>query len=408
MSRSLPEGWQELQLGEVCQIIMGQSPPGTTYNSEGIGLPFFQGKTDFGSKYPIPTAWCTQPLKIANEGDILISVRAPVGATNIATDECCIGRGVGAIRPLTFMDRDFVREILQFNQAVFEKYSSGSTFSAINKDTISRIGILSPPLPEQQKIAEILSSVDAAIDATRAVITQARRTQKALMEELLTKGLPGKGVQHWKPVLVDDILVRIDAGKSPNCEGRPASFDEWAVLKVSAISWEEFKPQENKVLPKLFQPIPALEVKPDDLLISRANGQRELVGAITLVKKTRDKLMLSDKTLRLVPDESLILKEFLLYSFRSKRTRKLLMENGTGKSTSMNNITQAQIRNIDIKLPPLNEQTIISSLLAANDNHRQTESLNLEILQNLKSALMQVLLTGEKRVVLTQPEAVAV
>ena len=86
----LPEDWQVVRLGEVAQIEMGQSPPSITYNSEGIGLPFFQGKADFGDIYPITRKWCSSPNKIAEKDDILLSVRAPIGDVNIATQRCCI------------------------------------------------------------------------------------------------------------------------------------------------------------------------------------------------------------------------------------------------------------------------------------------------------------------------------
>ena len=87
-------------LGKVSTITMGQSPPSDTYNTEGIGLPFFQGKSDFSSVYPSVRVYCSKPKKTAQPNDILISVRAPVGATNIADSKCCIGRGLAAIAAL--------------------------------------------------------------------------------------------------------------------------------------------------------------------------------------------------------------------------------------------------------------------------------------------------------------------
>jgi hypothetical protein len=88
-------------LGEVAEIFMGQSPPGSTYNNRGNGLPFFQGKAQFGEVFPVPDKWCSEPLRIAHKGDILVSVRAPVGPTNLAVEKCCIGRGLAAIRSAT-------------------------------------------------------------------------------------------------------------------------------------------------------------------------------------------------------------------------------------------------------------------------------------------------------------------
>ena len=81
------------RLEEICAINMGQSPDSSTYNEDGNGLPFFQGNADFGEIYPAVRMWCSEPTKIAREKDILISVRAPIGALNIANCECCIGRG---------------------------------------------------------------------------------------------------------------------------------------------------------------------------------------------------------------------------------------------------------------------------------------------------------------------------
>ena len=98
-----------LQLGDIATITAGQSPPGHTYNENGIGLPFFQGKADFGEFHPITRKWCVAPKKIAEPGDILISVRAPVGPTNVAGERCCIGRGLASIRPdETVALRDYV------------------------------------------------------------------------------------------------------------------------------------------------------------------------------------------------------------------------------------------------------------------------------------------------------------
>jgi hypothetical protein len=80
---SLPEGWKWKRLGQIASVISGQSPPGDTYRKTQEGLPFFQGKADFGQRYPVATSWCIEPKKIAHQGDILISVRAPVGPTNV-------------------------------------------------------------------------------------------------------------------------------------------------------------------------------------------------------------------------------------------------------------------------------------------------------------------------------------
>lgn len=109
----LPKGWVWTQLGEITEIILGQSPPSATYNENGIGLPFYQGKLEFGNIYPSPKKWCSAPKKIAEEGDVLISVRAPVGPTNICPEKSCIGRGLAAIRGLGGIKSYFILYLMR-------------------------------------------------------------------------------------------------------------------------------------------------------------------------------------------------------------------------------------------------------------------------------------------------------
>ena len=94
----IPEGWRVGKVGENFDLTMGQSPPGTTYNEEGIGTPFFQGRRDFTNRFPVKRVFCTEPKRFAKKDDSLISVRAPVGDLNMAIENCCIGRGLAAIR----------------------------------------------------------------------------------------------------------------------------------------------------------------------------------------------------------------------------------------------------------------------------------------------------------------------
>ena len=108
--------WPTKKLSEVCEIIMGQSPPSATYNDRSDGLPFYQGKKDFGEVYPKVTVWCNEPVKIVAKNDILISVRAPVGALNLANEKSCIGRGLAGIRSDRKINFQFLYYFLQSNQ----------------------------------------------------------------------------------------------------------------------------------------------------------------------------------------------------------------------------------------------------------------------------------------------------
>ena len=124
----LPSGWKWLKLGRIGEITLGQSPPSSSYRDTPEGLPFFQGKADFGATSPNPTSWCVSPRKIAEEGDILISVRAPVGPTNLADRQCCIGRGLASIRTGDGADTSFVLYALKNFETDLIKQGTGSTF----------------------------------------------------------------------------------------------------------------------------------------------------------------------------------------------------------------------------------------------------------------------------------------
>lgn len=167
---------------------------------------------------------------------------------------------------------------------------------------------------------------------------------------------------QWCWARLDDLLVRIDAGHSPTAQNRPADPDEYGVLKVSAVSWGEFQPAENKaLLPGTFVNRHH-SIRAGDLLISRANTVN-LVGAVVLVERDHPNLLLSDKTLRLVPIIDDIPRRFLLYALRTEWARSAYEEKATGTSNSMRNISQDTIRSAPIPVPPLAEQQRIVARL---------------------------------------------
>jgi len=183
----IPKDWKISNLGEVSYLIMGQSPPSKTYNRDMIGLPFLQGRMDFGDIYPNPSVYCSKPIKIAEEGDVLVSVRAPVGGINIATSKLCIGSGLVAIRPdKNQLDAKFIFYQLKHFSARLVDLSSGSAFKAIRRNDLERFPMVLPPLSEQQKIASILSAVDEKLEILKQEKVKLERIKKWFMEELLT------------------------------------------------------------------------------------------------------------------------------------------------------------------------------------------------------------------------------
>ena len=139
---------------------MGQSPPSSSYNEQGEGLPFFQGKAEFGEIYPTPVKYCSSPSRIAEANDVLISVRAPVGNINIAREKSCVSRGLGALRAKkNILNQMFLFYFMKKNENNWSRLSTGSTFSAIKGSNLRNFEIPVPPLKIQKQIVANLSAV---------------------------------------------------------------------------------------------------------------------------------------------------------------------------------------------------------------------------------------------------------
>ncbi|MEU3253623.1 restriction endonuclease subunit S [Streptomyces sp. NPDC006997] len=209
-------------------------------------------------------------------------------------------------------------------------------------------------------------------------------------------GIPSEVPKGWARVRLGDILARIEAGKSYKCEPRPASAEEWGVIKVSAMTWGDFDECENKAVPVGFPFNPDYEIRPGDILLSRANTAA-YVGASVLVRQCRPRLLLSDKSLRLVPADG-VDREWLAYLLSSPVIRSQISERATGTKDSMRNISQGALGELECLLPPVDEQQRIVAALEGQLAHLEkaessivasrvkTKQLRHSALQSLRAA----------------------
>jgi len=185
----IPEGWKGGRLSDIAYIIMGQSPPGSTYNTKGVGCPILNGPTKFTNYYPIPIQFTARTTKVCKAHDILFCVRgSSTGRMNIADKEYCIGRGLAAIRERSIGNTKYIYYMLiSLTPKIFREASgAGSTFQTISGKALEEIKIVIPPLKEQKQIAEILSSIDAEIEKESSHKEQLESLKKGLMQVLLT------------------------------------------------------------------------------------------------------------------------------------------------------------------------------------------------------------------------------
>lgn len=184
----IPKGWGLSTVGESFILTMGQSPPGDTYNTSREGLPFYQGRTDFGFRFPSERVFCTKPSRLAQTGDTLVSVRAPVGDVNMALDNCCIGRGVAAVRhPLNY--NGFTFYAMKELGKEFHTYDSeGTVFGSISKKDFAALKVVQPNAAVLRLYDEITAPLDNRVVENEGTI----RTLTSLRDTLLPRLISGQ------------------------------------------------------------------------------------------------------------------------------------------------------------------------------------------------------------------------
>jgi len=211
----------EVQLNDVAEIIMGQSPPGSTYNESGVGLPFFQGVRDFNYRHPSIRVFCSEPTRIALPGDILFSVRAPIGRVNIAEVECSIGRGLSIIRARSHADRKFIEFALRNMEQQWQVIEGGgSVFGNATRRDLATLSLPWPGNPlEREAIGYLLGALDDKIELNRTMNRTLEATARAIFKSWFVDFDP----VHWNSARRLANIPRSEPGKwfiyAIECEG---------------------------------------------------------------------------------------------------------------------------------------------------------------------------------------------
>jgi type I restriction enzyme S subunit len=189
------------KLSEIANITMGSSPPGESYNEDGVGMPFYQGTRDFGDRFPGHRVWCTSPVRAAPEGSCLLSVRAPVGRVNIAREPCCIGRGVAAIQSKQDAPSVLFHELAAASNIWLPFESEGTVFGAINKQQLSNVKLRALDVKSARALEEILRPLDQRV----ASAYDENRTLASLRDTLLPKLMSGEIRVRDAEQVVEDV-----------------------------------------------------------------------------------------------------------------------------------------------------------------------------------------------------------
>ncbi len=388
--------WQTKSLGDLAEVIAGQSPEGLFYNASGDGLPFYQGKKEFGEKFiGEPTTWTSQITKIAWEGDVLMSVRAPVGPVNFATQKSCIGRGLAAIRCGKDLNRNFLFYFLLSKQEVISG-TEGAVFASINKNEIQSIEIAVPPLLEQQRIVGILDKAFAGIAIAKANAEKNLQNARALFENYLNDVFTKKG-EGWEEKALFDFCT-ITHGFA--FDGEYFSNDGKFVLLTPGNFYEKGGYRDRGEKQKYYiGPIPREYVlNKGDLLVAMTEQAAGLLGSSIMVPESNK--FLHNQRLGLVikkPDAPWT-NEFFFHVFNTKMVRKAIHASASG--VKVRHTSPTKIGEVVVPFPTsISEQhKIVSQLNAISIETQRLESIyrrKLAALDALKKSLLHQAFTGE-------------
>jgi type I restriction enzyme S subunit len=176
--------WNVKKLGDITTINMGQSPESSTYNGNGVGYYLIQGNADISNRKTTPRNWTSNPTKLCDIGDLILTVRAPVGAIAKSNHQACIGRGVCSIRNIAISNIEFIYQFLLDYEKRWARLEQGSTFTAVSGKDIKSIEIKLPSIEEQTKIANFLSDIDLNIEAINTKIEKSKTFKKGLLQKM--------------------------------------------------------------------------------------------------------------------------------------------------------------------------------------------------------------------------------
>lgn len=364
----IPEEWEVKKLGECFEVIMGQSPSSKAYNEEKEGLPLVQGNADIRNNKVYPRMYTSEITKESYPNDLIMTVRAPVGDIYISDIHSCIGRGICAIRN----GNKYLYYYLFNYKDRWKRLAQGSTFTAITVKDIKELNIPIPPLKEQEKIADILSYYDKAIEQEELLLEKEKDFKKGMMQKIFSQEIRFK----------DD-----------NKENYP----EWEEKRLGEIS-NIYQP---KTISQNEMTSTGYSVYGANGIIGKYHSYNHETSQIVItcrgntcgtVNFTKEKSWITGNAMVINSDNnSSIIKKYLYYFLIQDSLKYLITGSGQPQITG-------NIKFHKINLPILEEQEKIASFLSNIDNKIELLEKKLELLKNEKKGMMQKLLTGEVRV----------
>jgi len=365
------------KLSEVAEIIAGQSPPSSSYNTDGNGLPFLQGKADFGKISPKIRIWCDAPQKTAEPGDILISVRAPVGPTNICDLKACIGRGLSAIRVSNKIKREYLFGYLRANESKIASLGKGSTFKAITQRDLQNLIVPIPSIEEQTQFVKLYEQSSELIEKRKQAI---ELLDKYLISTFLKMfGNPMSNPKNWD-LKKFGAIGKLDRGMSkhrprnaPELLGGDHPLIQTGDVSNSGIYIRTYKSTYSDIGLKQSKKWPigtlcitiAANIAKTGILDFDACFPDSVVGFVPDVRQTNN----------------------LFIHYWISFLQEMLERNAP--VSAQKNINLKILRDLDVFMPPIESQNKFAEIVKKTELIRQKMLIQSEELDNQFRALMQ-------------------
>ena len=366
-------------LSEYCFVNMGQSPASETYNNNADGLPFYQGNADFGEIHPQTRIWCSAPVKIANKGDLLISVRAPIGALNIATEQCCIGRGLAALTPK--LDKCRIKYIyfaIQSQINFLIANGTGSTFKAVNKNTLENLLIPVSSLNKQDEIVNIFEKLNNIINKRKEQLLLMDNAVKSRFIEMFGDVVINS--KNWEQATLKNVAI----GKLTYGSGASAiNFNgKIRYIRITDIS-NDGELNDDIKSPSICDNKYLLN--DGDILFARSGAT---VGKTFCFNKKRyGEAIYAGYLIRMIPDKKRVLPIYVFYYTKTDYYMSFISK--AQKAVAQPNINAQEYGDLKICVPPIELQQRFVDFVKQTDKSKLEIQKSLDKLEILKKSLMQ-------------------
>ena len=372
-----------IKLKEVCMINMGQSPDSSSYNEKKEGIPFYQGNADFGEKYPITRVWCNTPIKIAQSGDILISVRAPIGALNYAKEECCIGRGLAAITPdKEKMSLEFVYWFLKGKNLELNRKGTGSTFKAISRKVLEEIMIPDINLKKQCEYANVLEKIHAAIQMRKQELKHLDFLLKARFVEMF--GNPATPGDKFKTCKLGEVADVKSSHRVFTTEFVAEGVPFYRGTEIGVLASGQQPEDSYRISMEHYRKIASDDSKPmrGDLLLPSICNK----GQVWMVDTDEPFYYKDGRVLCISPERSVFDSRYLQF-YMKLRTEAEYPKLGSGSTFAEFKIFQ--LKELEVDIPPMNSQKSFDLFADQVDKSKVAIQKALDKTQMLFDSLMQ-------------------